>query len=98
LQEYFVTVTPKLQVDVRVARQKVEWLAEFHVVASEVADMLAAIDLHCLHEISFWNAPIADRPNDPDARFCSPTICNTERDGWNSECESVPGAMSRLNQ
>jgi predicted nucleic acid-binding protein len=34
-------------------------LAEFDVVASEVADMLAAIDLHRLHEISFWDAPIA---------------------------------------
>jgi hypothetical protein len=31
LQEYFVTVTRKLQVDARIARRKVELLAEFDV-------------------------------------------------------------------
>jgi predicted nucleic acid-binding protein len=50
LQEYFVTVTRKLHVDARVARRKVELLAEFDVVAPDVADVLAAIDLHRLHE------------------------------------------------
>src|SRR5271168_4110018 len=48
LQEYFVTVTRKLQVDPRLARRKVELLAEFDVAAPEVADILAAIDLHRL--------------------------------------------------
>jgi len=33
LQEYFVTVTRKLQVDARIARRKVELLAEFDVAA-----------------------------------------------------------------
>ncbi len=33
LQEYFVTVTRKLQVDVRIARRKVELLAEFDVAS-----------------------------------------------------------------
>jgi predicted nucleic acid-binding protein len=56
LQEYFVTVTRKLRVDARVARRKVELLAEFDVAAPEVADILAAIDLHRLHEFSFWDA------------------------------------------
>jgi predicted nucleic acid-binding protein len=56
LQEYFVTVTRKLQVDPRVARRKVELLAEFDVAAPEVADILAAIDLHRLHGFSFWDA------------------------------------------
>ncbi len=56
LQEYFVTVTRKLKVDVRVARRKVELLAEFDVAAPEVADVLAAIDLHRLHSFSFWDA------------------------------------------
>jgi predicted nucleic acid-binding protein len=56
LQEYFVTVTRKLRVDARIARRKVELLAEFDVVAPEVADILAAIDLHRLHEFSFWDA------------------------------------------
>jgi predicted nucleic acid-binding protein len=56
LQEYFVTVTRKLQVDPRVARRKVELLAEFDVAAPGVADILAAIDLHRLHGFSFWDA------------------------------------------
>jgi predicted nucleic acid-binding protein len=58
LQEYLVTATRKLQVDARVARRKVELLAEFDVVTSELADVLAAIDLHRLHGISFWDALI----------------------------------------
>ncbi len=55
LQEYFVTVTRKLRVDARVARRKVELLAEFDVAAPELADILAAIDLHRLHGFSFWD-------------------------------------------
>jgi len=55
LQEYFVTVTRKLGVDARVARRKVELLAEFDVAAPDVPDILAAIDLHRLHEFSFWD-------------------------------------------
>lgn len=56
LQEYFVTVTRKLQVEARIARRKVELLAEFDVAAPDVADILAAIDLHRLHRFSFWDA------------------------------------------
>src|ERR1700733_15836900 len=56
LQEYFVTVTRKLRVDAAVARRKVELLAEFDVAAPELADILAAIDLHRLHGFSFWDA------------------------------------------
>jgi predicted nucleic acid-binding protein len=56
LQEYFVTVTRKLHVDPRIARRKVELLAEFDVAAPEVPDILAAIDLHRLHGFSFWDA------------------------------------------
>jgi predicted nucleic acid-binding protein len=58
LQEYFVTVTRKLRVDASVARRKVELLAELDVAAPDVADVLAAIDLHRLHEFSFWDALI----------------------------------------
>jgi predicted nucleic acid-binding protein len=56
LQEYFVNVTRKLHVDPRIARRKVEILAEFDVAVPEVADILAAIDLHRLHGFSFWDA------------------------------------------
>jgi predicted nucleic acid-binding protein len=55
LQEYFVTVTRKLQVDAQVARRKVELLGEFDVAAPELADVLAAIDLHRIHGFSFWD-------------------------------------------
>ena len=58
LQEYFVTVTRRLEVDARIARRKVELLAEFDVAAPDVADILAAIDLHRLHGFSFWDALI----------------------------------------
>ena len=56
LQEYFVTITRKLQVDARITRRKVELLAEFDVVEPQLADVLAAIDLHRLHGFSFWDA------------------------------------------
>jgi predicted nucleic acid-binding protein len=58
LQEYFVTVTRKLSVDAAIARRKVELLGEFDVSTPEVADILAAIDLHRLHGFSFWDALI----------------------------------------
>jgi predicted nucleic acid-binding protein len=56
LQEYFVTVTRKLGLDARIARRKVELLAEFDVAVTGVRDVLAAVDLHRLHEFSFWDA------------------------------------------
>ena len=56
LQEYFVTVTRKLKLDPRTARRKVELLSEFDVAAPQVADILAAIDLHRLHGFPFWDA------------------------------------------
>jgi predicted nucleic acid-binding protein len=58
LQEYFVTVTRKLHVDASIARRKVELLAEFDVASPDVSDVLAAIDLHRLHLINFWDALI----------------------------------------
>ena len=58
LQEYFVTVTRKLNVDARIVRRKIELLAEFDVAAPDVADILSAIDLHRLHGFSFWDALI----------------------------------------
>jgi predicted nucleic acid-binding protein len=56
LQEYFVAVTRKLHVDSRIARRKVELLAEFDVAAPDVTDITSAIDLHLLHGFSFWDA------------------------------------------
>jgi len=58
LQEYFVTVTRKLQVDAVLAHRKIELMAEFDVASPELSDILAAIDLHRLHTIDFWDALI----------------------------------------
>ena len=58
LQEYFVTATRKLHVDVQIARRKLELLAEFDVTIMDVTDILAAIDLHRLHGFSFWDGLI----------------------------------------
>ncbi len=56
LPEYFVTITRKLHIEAAIARRKVELLAEFDVAAPEVSDILAAIDLHRLHGLLFWDA------------------------------------------
>ena len=56
MQEYFVTATRKLGVPVDVARRKVELFARLRLVVIDLADVLAAIDLHRLHQIAFWDA------------------------------------------
>ena len=58
LQEYFVAATRKLGVALPIARRKVELFARFEVVIPGVDDVLAAIDLQRLHELSFWDALI----------------------------------------
>jgi predicted nucleic acid-binding protein len=45
LQEYFVAAT-----------RKVELFANYHLVVLDVDDVLAAIDLHRLHQLAFWDA------------------------------------------
>jgi predicted nucleic acid-binding protein len=58
LQEYFTIATRKLGVEPLVARRKVELFAQFPTVVTESEDVLAAIDLHRLHQVSFWDALI----------------------------------------
>ncbi len=58
LQEYFVTITRKLGVDATIARRKVELLGELDIASPDLADILAAIDLHRMHKLSFWDALI----------------------------------------
>ena len=58
LQEYFVGATRKLGVEASVARRKVELFANYHVVVLEIEDVLAAIDFHRLHQVSFWDGLI----------------------------------------
>ena len=58
LQEFYVNATRKLALDPGIARYKVEFHSRFHVVVPDVADVLAAIDLHRLNGISYWDALI----------------------------------------
>jgi predicted nucleic acid-binding protein len=56
LQEYFVTATGKLKLDTTIARAQVEYFSGFDVAIAEPKDILAAIDLHRLHNFSFWDS------------------------------------------
>ncbi len=53
LQEYFVAATRKLKVDPAAAQKKVEILARGRVVRFTERDIIAAIELHRLAQISF---------------------------------------------
>ena len=58
LQEYFVTITGKFRLAANLAKQRVEFFSRLHVVEPITSDILAAIDLHRLHQLSFWDALI----------------------------------------
>jgi predicted nucleic acid-binding protein len=58
LQEYFVAATRKLGLAPEVAQAKVELLARGNVVQFGPTDVIAAIELHRLIHISFWDALI----------------------------------------
>jgi predicted nucleic acid-binding protein len=56
LQEYFVVATRKLGIDAAIARRKVELFGQLKVVATQLDDVLGAIDLCRLHGLRFWDA------------------------------------------
>jgi len=58
LQEYFVNTTRKLSLDPGVARRRLEIFSRFDLVEPRLSDVLAAIDLHRLHHMSYWDALI----------------------------------------
>lgn len=58
LQEYFATVTQKLNAPLERAQRRVEILASARVVRFEISDVIAAIELHRLTLVSFWDALI----------------------------------------
>jgi predicted nucleic acid-binding protein len=58
LQEYFVAATRKLQVSVETAKRKTELFSHFDVIQITPADVLAAIDIHRLYTLTFWDALI----------------------------------------
>ncbi|MEO8371999.1 MAG: PIN domain-containing protein [Candidatus Solibacter sp.] len=58
LQEYYAVVTRKLGVVPEHAQQKVGLLSLARVICFEARDVIAAIELHRLQQISFWDAMI----------------------------------------
>jgi predicted nucleic acid-binding protein len=58
MQEYFSAATRKLGLAPDHAQRKVQLLARLHVVRFDPQDVIAAIELHRLHRISFWDAMI----------------------------------------
>lgn len=58
LQEYFAAATRKLKLAPEVAQQKVEVLARARIARLEASDVIAAIELHRLAKVSFWDALI----------------------------------------
>lgn len=58
LQEFFAVATRKLGVLPEVARRKIELLARAEIVVVRADTIFAAIDLHRLHSLSFWDALI----------------------------------------
>jgi predicted nucleic acid-binding protein len=58
LQEYFRNTTRKLGLDPATARRKVEIFSRFHLVEPVLNDVFSAIDLHRLHQISYWDAMV----------------------------------------
>lgn len=56
LQEYYVNARKKLRMDGTAARARVEVYGALEVVTISPALVLAAIDLHRLDTLSFWDA------------------------------------------
>jgi predicted nucleic acid-binding protein len=58
LQEYFSAATKKLRMGPDYAKGKVRLFSEFNLFRIGPEDILAAIDLHRIHQISFWDGLI----------------------------------------
>lgn len=58
MQEYFASATRKLGISPAIAQRKVELMGLMHVVRFQPGDVIAAIELHRLHSISFWDAMV----------------------------------------
>lgn len=58
LQEYYAVATRKVGIPAETAQREVELLARGRVVRFSEHDVVASIELHRLHKISFWDAMI----------------------------------------
>ena len=73
LQEYFVAATRKLGLAPEMAQRKVEIMARAKVVRFDASDVIAAIELHRLTLLSFWDALIVHA-----ARLAGAAVLYTE--------------------
>jgi predicted nucleic acid-binding protein len=85
LQEYFAAATRKLKVDPAVAQRKVELLARGKVVRFTERDVISAIELHRVAQISFWDAMIVHA-----ARSVNATVLYTEDLAHGASIAGVP--------
>jgi predicted nucleic acid-binding protein len=58
LQEYYWTATRRIGIASKAAQRRVEIFSATHVVRFNAEDVVAAIELHRLTKISFWDALI----------------------------------------
>lgn len=58
LQEYYAVATRKLGVPTEIARAKVEIFGRLDLATVEMPTILGGIDIHRLHEVSFWDGLI----------------------------------------
>jgi predicted nucleic acid-binding protein len=56
LQEFFAAATGKLGIEAADAKRRIEIFSHMDVVRLDVDDVLAAVDLHRLHQLSIWDA------------------------------------------
>lgn len=80
LQEYFAAATRKLAVPSDIARRKLQLFARFPVVKIDVPDIVAAVDLHRLHTISFWDALVVRAAQEGG---CAVVYSEDLHDSWN---------------
>ena len=57
-QEYFVNATGKLGLQPDLVRRRIELMCSLDVTRIRVEDILDAIDLHRLHQLSLWDGLI----------------------------------------
>jgi predicted nucleic acid-binding protein len=85
LQEYFAVATRKLGVAAEIAQRKVEVLARGNVIRFTECDVIAAIELHRLIGVSFWDAMIVHA-----ARAANAAVLYSEDMGHGSVLGGVP--------
>jgi predicted nucleic acid-binding protein len=85
LQEYFAAATRKLGVAAEIAQAKVEVLARGKIVRFTERDVIAAIELHRLIRISFWDAMIVHA-----ARAANAAVLYSEDLGHGSVLAGIP--------